>query len=120
MNSLTLFLRKFSLLFSRKRFRSELDEEMAFHQEQAEQEFLAAGMTAEAAQYAAMRQFGNATRLKERSHEAVGFRAETVIQDLSFAIRQLRKSPAFAVTAILILALGMGVSVGRKALVQRS
>ncbi len=111
MNSLTLFLRKFSLLFSRKRFRSELDEEMAFHQEQAEQEFLAAGMTAEAAQYAAMRQFGNATRLKERSHEAVGFRAETVIQDLSFAIRQLRKSPAFAVTAILILALGMGVSV---------
>jgi predicted permease len=111
MNSLTLFLRKLSLLFSRKRFRSELDEEMAFHREQAEKELIAAGMSPEAARYVAMRQFGNATRLKERSHEAVEFRAETVVQDVSFALRQLRKSPGFAATAILILALGMGVSV---------
>ena len=41
----------------------------------------------------------------------VGFRAETVLQDLRFALRQMRQNPGFALTAILILALGMGVSV---------
>ena len=40
-----------------------------------------------------------------------GFRIETVAQDLRFTVRQLRKNPGFALTAILILALGMGVSV---------
>ena len=49
--------------------------------------------------------------LKEQSHEVVGFRAETVVQDVRFALRQMRKNPGFAATAILILALGMGVSV---------
>ena len=58
-----------------------------------------------------MRQFGNATRLRERSHEVVGFSFETVAQDLRFALRQLRKNPGFAATAIVILALGIGASV---------
>ena len=40
-----------------------------------------------------------------------GFAMETVMQDLRFALRQMRKNPGFAATAILILALGMGVSV---------
>ncbi len=110
MNRFIRFLRKLSLLFGRKRFRSELDDEMAFHREQTEKELLASGMTPEAARYAAMRQFGNATRMKERSQEMVGFSCETVVQDLSFALRQLRKNPGFAATAILILALGIGAS----------
>ena len=57
-----------------------------------------------------MRQFGNATLLQERSHEVMEFRAETVVQDLRFAVRQLRRSPGLAVTAILVLALGIGAS----------
>ena len=68
-------------------------------------------MKPDAARYAAMRQFGNATRLREQSEEVVGFRVETVWQDVRFAVRQLRKNPGFGVTAVLILALGMGVSV---------
>jgi len=111
MNPLSHFVKKLSILFGRQRFQSELDEEMTFHREQAEKEFLAAGMMPEAARYAAMRQFGNSTRLKEQTHEVVGFRAETVFQDLNFALRQLRRNPGFAVTAILILVLGIGVSV---------
>jgi predicted permease len=98
-------------MFWRGRFRAELDEEMAFHREEAERALMAGGMTREDARYAAMRRFGNETRVRERSFEVIGFRMETVAQDLRFALRQLRRRPGFAVTAILILALGMGVSV---------
>jgi predicted permease len=111
MNALFRFFNKVSLLFSRTSFRSDLDEEMAFHRVQAEKEFVANGMSAEEARYAARRQFGNATRLRESSHEQVSFRSETVMQDLRFAFRQLRKNPGFAFTSILILALGIGASV---------
>jgi macrolide transport system ATP-binding/permease protein len=105
------FLKKLSLLVQRRRFRSDLDEEMEFHRVQSEREFLSEGMTPKEAHYAAMRQFGNTTRLREQSEEVVGFRMETVIQDLGFTLRQLKKNPGFGVTAVLILALGIGVSV---------
>jgi macrolide transport system ATP-binding/permease protein len=65
----------------------------------------------DAAHHEAMREFGNTTRLKEQSYEVVGFRFETVWQDLNFAIRQLRRSPGFTLTAILMLAIGTGASV---------
>ena len=105
------FLKRLSIFFARKRFRNELDEEMAFHREQAERDLVAGGMSPETARYAVKRRFGNPTRLSERSHEAVGFRAETVLQDLRFALRQMMKNPGYALIAIVILALGMGVSV---------
>ena len=105
------FLRKLQLFFGRERFRDELTEEMEFHRAASEKEFVAEGMEPEAARYAAKRQFGNATLLKEQSHEVVGFRLETVFQDLQFALRQLRRNPGFAATAIVTLALGICASV---------
>jgi macrolide transport system ATP-binding/permease protein len=111
MNPLTLFMKKLSVLFCSRRFRSELDEEMASHRAQVEQELIASGMAPEGARYAAMRRFGNATKLLEQSHEELAFRAETVVQDLRYASRQWTNHPGFALTAILVLALGMGVSV---------
>jgi predicted permease len=104
------WIRKLGLLFSRPRFRRELDEEMAFHRAQAERELVDNGLKPEAARSAAMRQFGNTTRLREQSEEVVGFRVETVWQDARYAVRQLRKNPGFGLTAVLILALGLGVS----------
>ncbi|HEX4005395.1 MAG TPA: ABC transporter permease [Acidobacteriaceae bacterium] len=110
MSALTKFFRKLAVLFSRNRFASDLDEEMSFHREQLARDLEAGGLSPEDARYAALRHFGNATRLHERSHDVMGFRAETVAQDARFAIRQIRRYPGFAVTAILMLALGIGAS----------
>ena len=111
MSRLAGLLRKMSILIGRERFRSELDEEMQFHREQTERALIDGGMPSEEAYYAAMRQFGNAAKQRDRGHEVVRFSLETVVQDLRFALRQLRRHPGFAATAISILALGMGVSV---------
>lgn len=105
------FFRKVAILFGRGRFRGELDEEMEFHREHAAKELVAGGMKPADARIAATRQFGNATRMRERSHETVSFSFESVAQDVRFALRQLRKNPGFAATAILILALGIASSV---------
>jgi macrolide transport system ATP-binding/permease protein len=111
MNAIARFVKKLSILVGGKRFARELDEEMAFHRTQVEEELIAGGMTPEAAHYAAMRQFGNTTKLREQSDEVVAFPAETVVHDLRFALRQWTRNPGFAMTAILILTLGAGVSV---------
>ena len=107
MDSILWFFRKLGFLLRREKFNSELEEEMAWHREQQERDLEADGVTPDAAQHAAKRQFGNETRLREQSREAVMFGAEGVVQDSRFALRQLRKNPGFAVTAVLMLTLGI-------------
>src|SRR3954471_15063988 len=104
MDSLFRFFRKLNILVSREKFNRELDEEMAFHRDQAEGELRSEGVPPEAVPNAAKRQFGNETRMKERSNEVVGFGFESVFQDIHYAVRQLVSNPSFTIVIVLTLA----------------
>ncbi|MGA2144369.1 MAG: ABC transporter permease [Bryobacteraceae bacterium] len=103
--------RRLAVLLHRDRFDRDLEEEIESHLELQAQDNREDGMAAREARYAARRQFGNATRLKEASREAWGWGPlERFAQDLAHAIRLLRKNPGFAATAVVVLALGSGAN----------
>ena len=108
MDSVNSFFKKLAMMARRERYNRELDEELAFHRAQLEEELRAEGTAAEDARYAAQRRLGNDARLKEDVHDIIGFTIEGVVQDVRYAFRQLRKNPGFATTAVVILALGIG------------
>ncbi|MGA2850565.1 MAG: ABC transporter permease [Terracidiphilus sp.] len=96
-------------LFRGSTLDADLDEELRAHIELAVEEKVKCGMSAEAARRAAMKEFGGVTQTKESYRLQRGLPLlETLARDLRFGFRQLRKSPGFAITAILTLALGAG------------
>lgn len=95
----------------RRKLYNDLAEEMREHLEERTAQLMRDGLSRKEAEQAARRAFGNPTLLEERSREVWQRpRLESILADLRFAFRQLRKSPAFTLTTVLILTLGIGIN----------
>jgi putative ABC transport system permease protein len=103
--------RRVALLFRRRTAEAEMAEEMRYHLEQRTAEFESDGLSADEAHYAAQRKFGNTASIEERARDAWGWGwLERALKDLNFAFRQLVRSPAFSLLAIITLGLGIGAN----------
>src|ERR1700678_2114678 len=91
-------------VFTRQRLDHEFDDELRDHLESLTEEYQAAGMNRAEACRAAVLKMGNPQQLREANRDHRGMPlVESLVQDLGFAFRTLRKSPGFTAVAAVTM-----------------
>src|SRR2546423_2768487 len=89
----------------------DIDKEIQFHVDQRVADYIASGLTPAEARRRAALEFGGVTQTKEAIRDQDAWRVvDTVWRDVRFAVRSLRRTPIFALTAVLVLGLGIGAN----------
>jgi predicted permease len=92
---------------------ADLERELRSDLELEEEEQQEGGISGEEARYAALRAFGNPTLIREQTRAIWSWNwLQSLARDLRFSLRTLRRTPGFAVIAILVMGLGIGANVG--------
>src|SRR5580658_1395865 len=105
------FYRRIANLFSRSSVEREIEAELEAHIAMRTEDNITAGMTPEAAKRDTLVRFGNPAVVKESTAAAdTALLLDSIRQDTRYGIHGLLKSPAFTATAVLSLALGIGIN----------
>src|SRR5581483_7861932 len=106
------FVARASELFRRGRLARELEEEMRHHLDLEIQYNVGRGMSAEDARRVALASFGGVRRYAEETHDARGFvMLDNIGRDFRFALRRLRRAPAFSAGVVATLSIGIAATV---------
>lgn len=98
----------------------DIAEEIQQHVEEKIAELVSRGMSTEEASYEAERVFGNVALIEERSREVWGWPLlDSLWSDGVYSVRQLRRSPGFALTVVATLAAGIAASIAMFAVIDR-